>query len=877
MARLIVAGKTFELKGAETVIGRGDDCAVPIAETQASRHHCKIVRVGEGWELQDLQSRNGTALNGKRIETSSLRHGSIIQIGTTALKFECIDAPPPPAIAGIQITDVIGQGGMGYIYRGKQTTLGRDVAVKVLAGSYAGDPSYVERFQREAKMMAALQHPNIVGVIDAGSNYLVMEFVDGVPLADLAPLPEAEAARIALDVARALGFAAERKLVHRDIKPENVLVTRSGQAKLCDLGIAKSLESDVSLTAPDVVMGTANYISPEQARGKPADARSDLYQLGGTLYYALTGRTPFQGDTTAALVGQHMNGPVPDPRKVKPGVSPGMAAIVMKLMAKDPDARYAAAGELASDLERVVRGQAPLVALSRKPTEIKEAAKRAAKSRKRGTLVMLAISALMAVGGAGAIAVVVMKLRDKPPPPPPPTTQAPPPRTVDHAALEREKQKKAFEEAVAAWTKERAQIAPGKIPDLQAAFEKRARPFKGTPFEEEWAKLGEQFDADAESACLAAWEPIRARIADRADRGLLLEAASMFDAVPVEIARGKTRDRIGEFKREIKARLESKRKSSRDLLDKTEPMKAWDLLPTFEGAFTEAELPAMRRELLTKQYASLVVPPLNRAKVASAEQALREVQKKNLGDADIVEQAEAAIRRCRAELAKQVAAGEASHAKAYAAIRAKVRALGKERRFCEMRRLLLTVLQPERKPEWEAFLETMTADLSFLKGDLSISPKDLLPKVEAAAVPPAFAEALADYRDALVMERLCLAGADGFKRITEYSSLENGFLKHATELQVERLEAKDVDEAIVLEIVIHQGDNKGNPIQFFLSPVKNPRTLTPGDIAKGAEKADLGPRELQLGLALLYFYAGDPRAREMLAQTKDQWASRHLR
>jgi serine/threonine protein kinase len=876
MARLIVGGKTIEIKDAETVIGRGEDCAVPIAETQASRRHCKIVKAGEGWELQDLQSRNGTLVDGKKVERLALRHGSVIQIGQTSLKFECIDAPPPPTLPGFQITDVIGQGGMGFVYRGKQTSLGRDVAVKVLAAQYANDPAYNERFQREAKMMATLQHPNIVGVIDAGPNYLVMEFVDGVPLQNLAPRPEVEVAKIGVDVARALGFAAERKLVHRDIKPENVLVTKTGQAKLCDMGIAKSLDSSASLTAPDVVMGTANYISPEQARGRPADARSDLYQLGGTLYYGLTGRTPFQGDSTAAIVGQHMNGPVPDPRKIKPDLSNGMAAIVMKLMSKDPDARYSSAAELASDLERVVRGQAPLVALTRKPSEVKDAAKRAAKARKRSTLVMLSVSLLMAIGGAGAIGVVVMKMRDKPAPPPTPV-QPDKPKTVDHGAVEREKQKKAFEEAVAAWTRERANVTPDKISALQASLEKRSKPFTNTPYEEEWKKLAEQFEADGQAACRAAWEPIRKQIADRADRGLLLEAVSLFDTVPMEIARGKTNGDIAAFKSEVKSRLESKRKLSTDMLAKADFMAGWDLIPTFEGAFTDAEIRAMRRDWLTRQYEALAAPPLTRAKVSGAEQALREVQKKNIGDSDMVDQVEAAIRRCQAELSKQVTAGEAAHAQSYAALQAKFRALGKERRFCEMRRLLLTVLQPPRKPEWEAFLETVSADVSFLKGDVAVSPKDLIPKIEALKVPPTFAAALADYRDVLLMERLCLAGAEGFKNITEYATLENGFLKHATQLDVERVEAKDVDLAIVVEIVIHQGDNKGNPIKFYLSPVKNPGTLTPGDIAKGAEKEGLGPNEIQLGVALLYFYAGDARAKDMLAKTKDKWAARHLK
>jgi serine/threonine-protein kinase len=253
----------------------------------------------------------------------------------------------------------LGDGGMAIVYCGTDTLLRRRVAIKVLRDQYATDDDFVRRFSYEAQAAAKLSHPNIVNVYDFGREdsayYIVMELVDGSTLAELLQhdqlLPEPVAIDYAIQIASGLAYAHRQGLLHRDVKPANILVTKDDVVKLSDFGIARAVsEHTLGVTQPGMVMGSVAYISPEQAQGKELDERSDLYSVGVVLYQMLTGALPFSGETPVAVALKHVSEPAPaiDPRKA--GVNPAVAAIVARLLRKDPAERFASATELASAL-----------------------------------------------------------------------------------------------------------------------------------------------------------------------------------------------------------------------------------------------------------------------------------------------------------------------------------------------------------------------------------------------------------------------------------------------------------------------------------------------------------------------------------------------
>ena len=266
-----------------------------------------------------------------------------------------------------ELESVLGQGGMARVFKGNDRVLNRTIAVKVLSPQFAGDEQFVARFRREAQAAAALNHPGIVSVYDTGSqgdvHYIVMEYVEGRTLRDVVrqegPLLPERASEVAEAVAGALAAAHEGGLVHRDIKPGNIMITREGEVKVMDFGIARTTTGD-TLTQTASILGTASYLSPEQAQGETVDARSDIYSLGCVLYEMLTARAPFSGDSPVAIAYKHVReNPVP-PSRINADVSASLEAVVMKCMAKNPANRSQTAEELREDLDRVRRGGAPL-------------------------------------------------------------------------------------------------------------------------------------------------------------------------------------------------------------------------------------------------------------------------------------------------------------------------------------------------------------------------------------------------------------------------------------------------------------------------------------------------------------------------------------
>src|SRR5277367_6420676 len=264
----------------------------------------------------------------------------------------------------------IGRGGMSTVYRAYDTVLERPVAIKLMHRDIAADSDQLERFRREARSVAQLNHPHVVTVIDAGeeegdaggeeaisSPYIVLEYVDGETLKDVirreGPLEIPQAIAYAIEIARALGAAHEHQIVHRDVKPHNVLISEEGGAKITDFGIARTLTEE-GLTMAGRVLGTTDYVSPEQALGQPVTGQSDLYSLGIVLFEMLTGSVPFHGSSPVAVAMKHVREEVPDVLLLRPELSAATAAVVDRAVSKDLARRYPDATSMAADLEDVL-------------------------------------------------------------------------------------------------------------------------------------------------------------------------------------------------------------------------------------------------------------------------------------------------------------------------------------------------------------------------------------------------------------------------------------------------------------------------------------------------------------------------------------------
>ncbi|WP_410661328.1 Stk1 family PASTA domain-containing Ser/Thr kinase [Amycolatopsis sp. lyj-112] len=292
-----------------------------------------------------------------------------------------------------ELGDTLGYGGMSEVHHGHDVRLGREVAIKILRADLARDPQFQERFRREAQNAAALNHPAIVAVYDTGETntefgtlpYIVMEFVEGRTLRDIVktegPMSQKRAMEVMADVCAALDFSHRHGIVHRDVKPANVMITKNGAVKVMDFGIARAMHDGQSaMTQTAAVIGTAQYLSPEQARGESVDARSDVYAAGCVLYELITGEPPFTGDSPVAVAYQHVREDPNPPSSVNPAVAPELDAVVLKALAKGPANRYQSSAEMRSDLVRTLSGQrpaAPMVMSEDERTQVMDSDRRA--------------------------------------------------------------------------------------------------------------------------------------------------------------------------------------------------------------------------------------------------------------------------------------------------------------------------------------------------------------------------------------------------------------------------------------------------------------------------------------------------------------------
>jgi serine/threonine-protein kinase len=308
-----------------------------------------------------------------------------------------------------ELEELVGSGGMSRVYRAHDTMLERKVALKILHERYGGDEEYVERFRREARAVAQLAHPNIVTVIDRGEDdgrqFIVFEYIDGENLKQIVeregPLALDEVVALGLEIARGLAFAHERGIVHRDVKPQNVLLNGDGHAKVTDFGIARSLDVEKGVTQTGTVLGTSDYIAPEQASGHVVSRETDVYSLGVVLFEVLTGAVPFTGESFVAVALQHVNEPPPSVLERRPETPPRLASLVDSALAKDPEDRPTM-DELVAELEALRGGYTGggETAVVRRP--------RPAARRRRGAPLPFVLAALGALLLAAALAALVL-------------------------------------------------------------------------------------------------------------------------------------------------------------------------------------------------------------------------------------------------------------------------------------------------------------------------------------------------------------------------------------------------------------------------------------------------------------------------------------
>ncbi len=371
-------------------LGRATTNDIGLQDPALSRHHCQLFfKPGSGLWVRDLESANGTLVNGHEIAEARLSPGDTLAIGDTVIRIRGSEVPddpdasqpepipdtpadpeemPNPQIPGLVMLDEIGQGAMASVWRARQESLDRIVAVKILNPELTTDETEIADFVNEARAAAKVTHANIVQVYDAAqlgkTCYMVMEYVEGKTLGEMlrekGALPQKEAFRMLRRVAEALDHAWRKVgIVHRDIKPDNIIIGKDGTPKVADLGLAKMADPG-TLTAKvkrGALEGTPNYMSPEQARGdERIDCRSDMYSLGATLYHALTGNMPFDGTPPLEVADKQITAQIPNPRNVDPSIKLGAAQFISRLMMKDPTKRFEDWKEVLTTMRKVGAG-----------------------------------------------------------------------------------------------------------------------------------------------------------------------------------------------------------------------------------------------------------------------------------------------------------------------------------------------------------------------------------------------------------------------------------------------------------------------------------------------------------------------------------------
>ncbi len=601
MPRLVVEkgndrGKVFVIppKGA-TVFGRDNSATIQIKDTMASRMHFKIEGRDDGFWLVDLESMNGTLLNGHPAKEAKLAPGDLIKLGESLFSFlgdeAAVDGLVGQRIGGYRILERIGRGGMGTVYKAEQIDLQRHVALKIISEEHSKKKDFVELFVHEARAAAKLNHPNIVQVYDVKKAndlyYFSMEYVPGGSVQELLnkqrKVDFATAVRMILDAARGLEYAHKKEIIHRDVKPDNFMIGEGGAIKIGDLGLAQRLGEKLSADDENSVIGTPHYIAPEQVLGRPADYRSDIYALGSTMYRMIAGFTPFQAPSVRDLVNKKAREDATPLAQACADVPARLSEICAKMMARNPDQRYQSLGETIVDLEKYVRDST-----GQQPPDAGTAL--VAVGNRRLLVAAVALLAVVLLGGVvGAIWVM-----NRPPDPLAPSPTATPVPDDDRGAeakmdlartaelkLDAKKPEdiqeviKLFAEVSERWP---ASPFAAEAQQRKAALEQRLREFRA---EQQLLALDES-DKNAWAQILQTFQAGREDLTE-ADRSILAYQNFSQDeahkGTPAAAKAGAWADRLLEWKSQVQTRraaLETVRAEANADVDKRRFQAAWE-------------------------------------------------------------------------------------------------------------------------------------------------------------------------------------------------------------------------------------------------------------------------------------------------------------
>jgi len=527
---------------------------------------------------------------------------------------------PARIIGGFELLEKIGQGGMGAVFKARQVSLDRIVALKILPPSIAKDQTFTQRFLREARACAKLSHPNIVLGIDVGQDaatqlwYFAMEFVDGRStrqvLVERKVIPEQEALRIVRDIAKALECARENGFVHRDVKPDNILLTSSGEAKLADLGLARQAREDASLTQSGQAIGTPFYMAPEQIRGEGdnLDIRADLYGLGATLFHLVTGRPPFEGATAAAIMAKHLTEPPPLAHRANPAVSEATSRLIQRLMQKEKERRFQTPVEVVQHIEKIMSGTLTAgqrarttgprdgvrATGARQPTGEREAAASGARGRRSlaGLYIGLAVvvMALVAVAVFLGIGKEPTKAEKGPAPRAPSSPIVEQPKAGETTKGPAEDELRAKLTALLSAAQELEKAQPDEYREAQRKYEDLIAQAKGSPLEGEFVPKAQaacaQLQQRWQKAADAAWQEVEQKAATLVAANDYDGALKLYAEMPpglADLLNAKAAERKEALRKEGEEKLKPSLEAAEEASKNAEPQKGLDALAKVEG------------------------------------------------------------------------------------------------------------------------------------------------------------------------------------------------------------------------------------------------------------------------------------------------------
>lgn len=640
-------------------------------------------------------------------------------------------------IPGFRILSIIGQGGMGTVYKAKQLSMDRLVAIKVLSADLCKDQTFATRFVREARSLAKLNHPNIVSAIDVGEcngvYYYVMEFIEGRSVSDHIKaegrLQEFRALEIAIEVAQGLSHAARHKMIHRDIKPQNLLLTPDGRVKICDFGLAKQTEmkreeSD-QVTIATTFLGTPMYASPEQAKGeKEIDVRSDLYSLGATLFYMLTGQPPFNGNSGMEIMAKHLTEPPPSPRRRSPDITDFTCRIVLKLLQKDPAARHQNPDELIADLQRARKSS--VIAPSARPgARVSRRIDTRTHPVQKSSAAPIVVGIVLAVVALG-LGLAFLAGGSKPPrtpPNPPPVAAKPEPRPPSLPAPDPAEEQ--FKRDLRAYLDRRKELwdreAPQRVSEPYETLSQFIEKSKGTSLQARWVEEQKKFISETDEKIAPIWTRFKGQAEIPAAVGQFGKALDALSEFPRELAAFAEQKptAAGAELNALRADLERKIQSKLD-----QDMKAIQTAraaKNFEEAWRVAQamalyLDASRLDLLMDQrlalvqaeYDSIMVQPPTAAASRKAQDRMNDVAAKQATHAPVAALAKELAARALKDFEAYLKNAQIKAAEAFAVLRSRLEEALSRRDTPMARKILAEFMFGEKyKTEQAALRATM--------------------------------------------------------------------------------------------------------------------------------------------------------------------------